>query len=68
MPGVFISYRRSDTAPLAVRLKKQLDSAFGGEYVFMDVDSLETGRALPQVIDSTITSIEVVLALIGPTG
>ena len=65
MPGVFISYRRSDTAPLAARLKKQLDSAFGDQYVFMDVDSLRPGEPFKQVIESTIESIEVVLALIG---
>ena len=65
MPGVFISYRRSDTAPLAARLKKQLDIAFGDEYVFMDVDSLRPGEPFKQVIEETIESIEVVLALIG---
>ena len=51
MPGVFISYRRSDTAPLAARLKKQLDSAFGDQYVFMDVDSIEPGLDYGEAID-----------------
>ena len=36
MAGVFISYRRSDTAPYASRLKAHLDTAFGAEFVFMD--------------------------------
>ena len=65
MPGVFISYRRSDTAPHAARLKTQLDTAFGAEYVFMDVDSLKPGEPFKQVIEKTIESVEVVLALIG---
>ena len=65
MPGVFISYRRSDTAPYAARLKAQLDSSFGAEFVFMDVSSLRPGELFKNVIEETITSIDVVLALIG---
>ena len=65
MPGVFISYRRSDTAPYASRLKTHLDSAFGAEFVFMDVDSLRPGQPFKDVIEETIESIDVVLALIG---
>ena len=65
MPGVFISYRRSDTADYAARLQEHLSRTFGGGYVFMDVDSLRPGEPFPEVIDSTITSSDVVLALIG---
>ncbi len=65
MAGVFISYRRSDTAPYAARLKARLDSEFGDGYVFMDVDSLRPGEPFPQVIEATIESTEAVLALIG---
>ena len=66
MPGVFISYRRSDTAPHAARLKAQLDAAFGDEYVFMDVDSLRPGepfQAGDRVDDRR--PVDAVLALIG---
>ncbi len=66
MAGVFISYRRSDTAPYAARLKVRLDSEFGDGYVFMDVDSLRPGEPFPKVIEQTIASTEAVLALIGP--
>ena len=55
MAGVFISYRRSDTAPYAARLKAHLDAAFGDEYVFMDVDSLRPGEPFKDVIEATIT-------------
>ena len=65
LAGVFISYRRSDTAPYAARLKAHLDAAFGAEFVFMDVDSLRPGEPFKDVIEATITSIDVVLALIG---
>ena len=65
MAGVFISYRRSDTAPYASRLKAHLDTAFGAEFVFMDVNSLRPGEPFKDVIEATITSIDVVLALIG---
>ena len=51
MPGVFISYRRSDTAADATRLKARLDAAFGAEFVFMDVDSLRPGEPFKQVIE-----------------
>ena len=59
MPGVFISYRRSDTADYAARLNEHLSGTFGGEYVFMDLDSLRPGEPFPEVIDSTITTSDV---------
>jgi WD40 repeat protein len=65
VPGVFISYRRSDTARYARRLHERLAEAFGGEYVFIDVDSLKPGEPFPQVIERTLTSSDAVLALIG---
>src|SRR5215216_5188367 len=65
MAGIFISYRRSDTAPYAARLRQRLSAEFGDEYVFMDVDSLRPGEPFPLAIESTITASDAVLALIG---
>ena len=39
MPGVFISYRRDDTAGLAGRLYKTLEHHFGTGSVFLDADN-----------------------------
>src|SRR5215213_4426347 len=65
MAGIFISYRRSDTAPYAGRLRKLLSAQFGDEYVFMDVDSLRPGEPFRVAIESTIVGSDAVLALIG---
>ena len=65
MAGIFISYRRSDTAPYAARLRERLSAEFGDEYVFMDVESLRPGEPFPLAIESTITASDAVLALIG---
>ena len=65
MAGIFISYRRGDTAPYAARLRERLGAQFGNEYVFMDVDSLRPGEPFPRAIESSIAASDAVLALIG---
>jgi len=44
MSGVFISYRRDDSAGHAGRLFDHLSSTFGAEGVFMDVDDIRRGE------------------------
>ncbi len=44
---------------------ERLCAEFGDEYVFMDVDSLKPGEPFQQVIETTLMSIDAVLALIG---
>lgn len=63
---VFISYRRSDDRHLAGRLQDRLADAFGDDNVFYDVDSIPVGADFREVIRSTLQTVDVVLALVGP--
>jgi TIR domain len=46
MSGIFISYRREDSAPYAGRLYDRLCGRFGADQVFMDVDDIPPGEEL----------------------
>jgi hypothetical protein len=65
MGGVFISYRRDDTAGYAGRLYDALSAHFGRDLVFIDVDSIRAGQNFVDVIDRWIASSSVVMVLIG---
>ena len=66
MKGVFISYRRDDSAPHAGRLCDYLRRTFPSISVFMDVEAIEPGADFVRAIDANLTSSAVVLAVIGP--
>ena len=63
--GVFISYRRRDTAPYARLLREELRRRFGAAAVFMDVDSIEPGLDYGEAIDKAVGSCDVLLVVIG---
>lgn len=65
MPRVFISYRREDSSPYAGRIYDRLVSKFGVSNVFMDIDTLEPGVDFVQVVQRTVESSDVCLAVIG---
>ena len=65
MGGIFISYRRGDSAAWAGRIWEHLTGAFGAERVFMDVDSLNLGEDFLDVIERYIDAIDVMLVIIG---
>ena len=65
MAGIFISYRREDTAPYAGRLIDRLAREFSDDQVFMDIDNIEPGDDFVQVIDERLATCNVVIALIG---
>jgi len=66
MPGVFLSYRRSDAGGWAGRLKDHLVLRFGPDRVWQDVDDLVAGADyLPQILEN-ITTADAVLIVIGP--
>jgi hypothetical protein len=50
MPGIFISYRRSDSGGHAGRLRDHLSAHFGKALVFQDID-LGDGEIVADVID-----------------
>jgi len=62
--GVFISYRRADTAGHAGRLVEHLKSQFGDQ-VFLDVDSIRPGANFYDVIRETLNRCGVAVVLIG---
>lgn len=65
MSGVFLSYRRSDTAYIAGRLRDDLVEHFGRDLVvFRDVESMPLGH-FPDQIAGAVRDCEVVLVLIG---
>jgi TIR domain len=67
MPGIFISYRRSDTLPWAGRLFDGLTRSFGKGWVFMDINGgIPRGANFERVLTEALTSCDALLALIGP--
>ena len=65
MRSVFISYRRKDSEGESGRLFDDLSSHFGSESVFMDVSAIEPGRDFRKAIDQSVTTCNVLLAIIG---
>ncbi|HVO93257.1 MAG TPA: toll/interleukin-1 receptor domain-containing protein, partial [Terriglobales bacterium] len=65
MSGVFISYRREDSAPYAGRLYDRLVAQFGTEQVFMDVDDIPPGADFGAYIGAKVGSCDALIAVIG---
>src|SRR5262249_35915282 len=65
VPGVFISYRREDSAAYAGRLFDVLSTEFGQENTFMDVDDIKGGDNFVTVIDRNLDVSDALLAVIG---
>ncbi len=65
MPGVFISYRREDSAGYTGRLFDILSAHFGRNNTYMDVDTIEGGDNFSAVIEQKISVSDVLVAVIG---
>ncbi len=65
MPGIFVSYRREDSAPYAGRLYDRLSRHFGANHVFMDVDDIAPGADFAAQINTKIASCDAFIAVIG---
>ena len=63
--GIFLSYRREETAQAAGRLSDRLKERFGAERVFIDVESIGLGLDFVEVITKAVGSCDLLLALIG---
>ncbi len=63
--GIFISYRRQETAYPAGWLFDRLVRHYGEGHVFKDVDSIELGDDFVEVVTEAVSSCVVLLALIG---
>lgn len=66
MKGIFISYRRADSAPYAGRICDHLRRTFPSVSVFMDVEAINPGADFIKAIDANLADSAVVLAVIGP--
>jgi hypothetical protein len=64
--GVFISYRRQETAPYARLLHEELTKRLGAHQVFMDVDSIDVGVDFVEAIEQAVDACQILLALVGP--
>lgn len=63
--GIFISYRRSDSASFAGRIADFFGYKYPGLPVFFDVVAIEPGENFVDSIRSRLSSSEVILAIIG---
>ena len=61
----FISYRRVDTAPVALLLKHEIEKRLEFVRVFVDVESLEVGEDFAQRIAHSVDSAGATIILIG---
>lgn len=66
MPGIFINYRRDDQPGFAGRLTDALESAFGVDNVFRDVEDIHPGEDFVVAIQKQLSSVGVMLVMIGP--
>jgi hypothetical protein len=62
---IFVSYRRDDTQSATGRLCDKLQTHFGADRVFHDIESLEAGDDFAVAITSKIAASSVVLVMIG---
>jgi hypothetical protein len=65
MSGIFISYRREDSAPYAGRLYDRLCARFGADRIFMDVDDIPPGADFAAQIRAKIHSCDALIAVVG---
>jgi hypothetical protein len=64
--GIFVSYRREDSADICGRIYDHLSARYGKLKVFKDVDSIPYGADFPTYIQSRLGQCAVCLAVIGP--
>lgn len=65
MGGVFICYRRDDSAGWTGRIYDRLVSRLGDDAVFMDVEAIGAGDEFPQVIDRVLDEVDSMVVVIG---
>ena len=64
VPGIFICYRRDDSAGFAGRLYDRLERRFGDDHIFMDA-SIKPGDDFVKLIEERLSSCDVLIALMG---
>jgi hypothetical protein len=66
MSGIFLSYRRDDSAGWAGRLHEHLVREWGPARVFIDIDAIAPGDDFREAIARTMHTCDVVIVVIGP--
>jgi TIR domain len=56
MSGIFISYRREDSAGWTGRLAERLKQKFGTASIFMDIDTIQPGTDFAEALRSAVSS------------
>ena len=62
---IFISYRRDDASSAAGRLYDRLLKHFQQNQIFMDIDNLEPGVDFVEAIEASVSSCDVLVAVVG---
>ena len=63
--GIFISYRRADSADITGRIYDRIAQHFGEDTVFKDVDSIPLGIDFQKHLQEAVSQCSVLLAIIG---
>jgi len=66
MGGIFLSYRREDSAGWTGRLSEHLKERFGPNSIFIDIDTIEPGADFTEALQKAVSACDVLLAIIGP--
>lgn len=67
MSGIFISYRRSDSAGHTGRLADDLGQHLDEQALFRDIEAIEAGVDFVQALERAVSACTVMLVIIGPT-
>jgi hypothetical protein len=67
MSGIFISYRRSDSAGHTGRLADDLGKQLDGQALFRDIEAIEAGVDFVHALEKAVEACTVMLVIIGPT-
>lgn len=65
MPKIVISYRRADSEAVTGRIRDRLVSHYGGDSIFMDIDSIPFGIDFRDYIKEALAETDAVIAVIG---
>ena len=63
---IFVSYRRADSAPIALALKMALERHLRAGHVFLDTHTIQSGDRFDREIELALRSAQLVIPVIGP--
>jgi hypothetical protein len=66
MSKIIISYRRSDSAPVAGRIFDRLVQHYGKDSVFMDIDNIPFGIDFRKHIHAVLSNSDILIEVVGP--